>query len=103
MYRHYHKKHFPALGLAVVIMEVVAFITFVIGAGVMVYGMLEDIEPNSLVITTFSFIFAAFVLFAMGELVQLLMKIEVNTRKNEKDMKALIKDVEKDLNVKIRK
>lgn len=102
MYRHYSKKSFPALGLAVIIMEVVAFITFVIGAGIMVYGMLEDIDPNSLVITTFSFVFAAFMLFAMGELVQLLMKIEVNTRKSEKEMKVLIKDVEKEMGVKVK-
>lgn len=103
MHRHYHKKDFPALGLAVIAFEVMSFITFIVGAAIMVYGMMINVDANELILTSFTLIVSAFFLFAIGEFLQLLMKIEVNTRKTDKDMMKLIKDMEKEIGKKIHK
>lgn len=95
MRRHYTKNDFPALGLTVIVMEVLAFLILVVGLFLSMGGSVYGFDGWSLILISMSVLLLAFFIFAFGELVQLFMKIEVNTRKTEAEMNKILKDVEK--------
>lgn len=94
MKRHHYKQDFQMIAITVISLEILAFLVFITAASMVVFNMFLDIPlfSNLGVIMLFvGGIVSAFVLFAIAEFLQLLMKIEVNTRKTEEILEASMK------------
>ena len=98
MNRHYHKKDFNVVAVTVMVFEVLGFSVFLFGVLGAIYNMFFD--PPLLTLWGFLLLvlgatIIAFFLLALAEFLQLLLKIEVNTRKTEavleKNVKAPVK------------
>lgn len=86
MHRHHHKKEFNVVAVTVMVFEVLGFSIFLFGIIGAVYNMFFD--PPILTLWGFLIVvlgctIIAFLMLAMAEFLQLLLKIEVNTRKTE--------------------
>ena len=96
MHRHLRKKHFNYLAMSVMILEAAAFLVF-IGAtfssilGVAFYNL--NVFDSRFIIIGFGGVFASFMLMAIGELLQIAMKIEFNTRVIIKDEELIEKEI----------
>ena len=84
MKRHYTKSDFNVVATTVIALEVMAFLVFLLGMSLAVYNMF--LFPP--IFTTVGIIYvvvgstiASFLLLGCAEFLQLLLKIEVNTRK----------------------
>ena len=96
MNRHYLKQDFHGLSLLVVIFEALSAVLLIFGSVGAVYLMFDQsTNIYTFVFIAFGSIFAAIVTFSLAELIQLLMKIEINTRKSERLMQAAHKKAEK--------
>lgn len=91
MYSHYYKEEYPALSITVVGLMILSGVVLLFGGVAAVTMMLvpdllaviADPYRRFAIFITYSFgpIISAFLIFAIAELIQLLMKIEINTRK----------------------
>ena len=83
MYSHYRKSDFPALAVTVVGLMILSAVILLFGAFSAVFLMFAPVQVDVLLFIriTFGSIVLSFLIFAFAELLQLLMKIEVNTRK----------------------
>jgi len=86
MNRHYSKKDFNVVAVTVIVFEVLAFSIFLFGIISAVYNMFF----NPPILTIWGFLLVvlgatiiAFFFLTIAEFLQLLLKIEVNTRKTE--------------------
>ena len=81
------------------VLEVAAFFVFVFGALGAIYGTYSGIRTTDFILLGFGGVIIAFVLLSFAEFLQLLMKIEINTRKADvllaKEVKALTKTTRK--------
>jgi len=98
MHRHYHKKDFNVVATTVMVFEVMAFSIFLFG----IMGAIYNMFYNPPLLTLWGFLILvlgctviSFLLLSVGELLQLLLKIEVNTRKTEKLLEAEVKVAKK--------
>jgi hypothetical protein len=75
------------------VLEVAAFFIFIFGALGAIYGTYSGIRTTDFIILGFGGVVSAFMLLAFAEFLQLLMKIEYNTRKADvllaKELKAI--------------
>jgi magnesium-transporting ATPase (P-type) len=84
MKRHHSKINFNIVSVTVIVFEVLAFIVFILGISLTVYNMflLPPIFTNfGVILMLIGTIIISFLLLGFAEFLQLLMKIEVNTRK----------------------
>lgn len=82
MQRHIQKHEFNFIAITVMLLEVAAFIIFTIGALVTIYGAWVGVTTlEFFTVTGIGAVVASFFLLAFAEFLQLLMKIEYNTRK----------------------
>ena len=91
MKRHFLKKDFSVVATSVIALEVLAFVVFIFGVTAAVYNMF--LNPPLLTIWGFLFVvlgatIISFVLLVAAEFLQLILKIEVNTRKMERIMEG---------------
>ncbi len=83
MDRHYTKTDFPVIGLTVIALEILAFLIFVLGLALAVFNMMASMPiftPIGIIILVLGVVISAFIILAFAEFLQLLLKIEVNTR-----------------------
>jgi len=84
MKRHYSKVDFNVVSMTVIALEVLAFIVFILGVSLAVYNMflLPPIFTNfGVILMLVGTIMVSFMILGFAEFLQLLLKIEVNTRK----------------------
>jgi hypothetical protein len=87
MNRHYTKLDFHGISLMVVSLEVLSALSLLFGGVGALYMMFtQEGTVIHFILIAFGGIVGAFVFYAIAEFLQLLMKIEVNTRKTEKMM-----------------
>ena len=86
MRRHYHKTDFNVVSVTVIVFEVLAFSVFLFGIIGAVYNMFFRVPLLTLwgfLILVLGSTIIAFFMLTFAEFLQLLLKIEVNTRKPE--------------------
>jgi hypothetical protein len=88
MNRHYTKVDFSGLALMVIVFEVLSALSLLFGGVGAIYMMSNFIYGTEaqlfeFIIISFGGISLAFIFFAIAEFLQLMLKIEVNTRKIE--------------------
>ena len=84
MNRHLAKTNFPVMGLTVIALEILAFFVFILGVGLAILNMLSSLPiftPIGIIVIVLGVLVSAFIILAFAEFLQLLLKIEVNTRK----------------------
>lgn len=86
MLKHQHKREFNVISVTVMVFEVLAFSVFLFG----VMGAIANMFVSPPILTLWGFLILvlggttiAFFLLAIAEFLQLLLKIEYNTRKTE--------------------
>lgn len=91
MDRHYTKVDFHGIGIMVFGFEVLSAMALLFGGIGALYVMFTGVgDIWHFIIISFGGIAAAFVLYSVAEFLQLLMKIEVNTRQIEKDVETMM-------------
>jgi hypothetical protein len=95
MQRHANKNDYNFISISVMVLEVAAFFIFIFGALGAIYGTYSGIQTTDFIVIGFGGVALAFTLLVFAELLQLLMKIEINTRKADillaKEVKAMTK------------
>ena len=82
MKRHESKIDFPGIAILIIALEVLASLALLFGASSSIFMMFTgEGTVLSFVLLSFGGICIAFFIFALAELLQLLLKIEFNTRK----------------------
>jgi hypothetical protein len=81
--RHYTKMSFRFISLTVMALEVAAFLVFLFGSLGAILGTYSGISTTDFILLGFGGIFAAFVLLAGAEILQVLLKIEFGVRKSD--------------------
>lgn len=81
MRAHLTKKEFKFVAISVMVLEVASFLVFVFGTLGAILGTYSGISTTDFILLGFGGIFIALILMALAELLQLIMKIEYNTRK----------------------
>lgn len=81
MRAHLTKKEFKFVAITVMVLEVAAFLVFVFGTLGAILGTYSSISTTDFIILGFGGIFTALLLMAAAEILQLMMRIEYNTRK----------------------
>ena len=95
MQRHIHKMEFSFISITVMVLEVAAFFVFIFGALGAIYGTYSGIQTTDFIIIGFGGVAVAFMLLAFAEFLQLLMKIEYNTRKADILLAKELKTIKK--------
>lgn len=83
MDRHISKTHFPVIGLTVIALEILAFLIFLSGVCLALFNMVTSypiFTPMGVMVLVLGVLTSSFIILAFGEFLQLLLKIEVNTR-----------------------
>ena len=86
MKRHESKVTFSVMAVTVIVLEVLSFLVFIAGLSLAVYNMfaLPPIFTSlGVIVVAIGATTAAFLLLAIAEFLQLLLKIEFNTRKKK--------------------
>ena len=81
MRAHLTKSEFKFVAISVMVLEVAAFLIFVFGTLGAILGTYSGISTTDFILLGFGGIFIALMLMAVAEVLQLTMKIEYNTRK----------------------
>lgn len=81
MRAHLTKNEFKFVAIFVMVLEVAAFLIFIFGTLGAILGTYNGISTTDFILLGFGGIFVALVLMAVAELLQILMRIEHNTRK----------------------
>ena len=81
MRAHLTKNDFKFVAISVMVLEVAAFLIFIFGTLGAILGTYSGISTTDFILLGFGGIFVALVLMASAEVLQLVMRIEHNTRK----------------------
>lgn len=81
MRAHLSKNEFKFVAISVMVLEVAAFLVFVFGTLGAILGTYSGISTTDFILLGFGGIFIALMLMAVAEVLQVMMKIEYNTRK----------------------
>lgn len=81
MRAHLTKNEFKFVAITVMVLEVAAFLIFIFGTLGAILGTYSGISTTDFILLGFGGIFIALILMASAELLQVMMKIEYNTRK----------------------
>lgn len=81
MRAHLRKNEFKFVSITVMVLEVASFLVFIFGTLGAILGTYSGIGMDDFILLGFGGIFMALVLMAMAEFLQILMRIEHNTRK----------------------
>jgi len=81
MRAHLSKNEFKFVAVSVMVLEVAAFLIFVFGTLGAILGTYSGISTTDFILLGFGGIFVALMLMAIAEILQLVMRIEYNTRK----------------------
>jgi len=81
MRAHLSKNEFKFVALSVMVLEVAAFLVFIFGTLGAILGTYSGISTTDFILLGFGGIFVALMLMAIAEVLQVLMRIEYNTRK----------------------
>lgn len=81
MRAHLHKDDFKFVAVSVMVLEVASFLIFIFGTLGAILGTYSGISTTDFILLGFGGIFIALMLMAIAEMLQLVMRIEHNTRK----------------------
>jgi|CXWL01.1.fsa_nt_gi hypothetical protein len=81
MRAHLTKSEFKFVAISVMVLEVAAFLIFIFGTLGAILGTYSNISTTDFILLGFGGIFIALMLMAAAEILQLVMRIEYNTRK----------------------
>jgi hypothetical protein len=81
MRAHLSKNEFKFVAISVMVLEVAAFLVFIFGTLGAILGTYSGISTTDFILLGFGGIFVALMLMAIAEVLQVLMRIEYNTRK----------------------
>jgi uncharacterized membrane protein YuzA (DUF378 family) len=81
MRAHLNKNEFKFVAISVMVLEVAAFLVFIFGTLGAILGTYSGISTTDFILLGFGGIFVALMLMAIAEVLQVMMKIEHNTRK----------------------
>ncbi|GEM_PF-4844183 len=81
MKAHLTKQEFKFVAITVMVLEVASFLIFIFGTLGAILGTYSGISTTDFILLGFGGIFVALILMASAEILQLIMKIEYNTRK----------------------
>ncbi|MDF2379046.1 MAG: hypothetical protein P1V18_02365 [Candidatus Gracilibacteria bacterium] len=81
MRSHLRKRDFKFVSISVMVLEVASFLVFIFGTLGAILGTYRGIGLDDFIILGFGGIFMSLVLMAMAEVLQIMMRIEHNTRK----------------------
>jgi len=81
MTAHLTKNEFKFVSISVMVLEVAAFLVFIFGTLGAILGTYNGISTTDFILLGFGGIFIALMLMAVAEILQLVMRIEYNTRK----------------------
>lgn len=81
MRAHLNKNEFKFVAISVMVLEVAAFLIFIFGTLGAILGTYSGISTTDFILLGFGGIFIALMLMAIAEVLQVMMKIEHNTRK----------------------
>lgn len=81
MRAHLHKDDFKFVAVSVMVLEVASFLIFIFGTLGAILGTYSGISTTDFILLGFGGIFIALMLMALAEMLQLVMRIEHNTRK----------------------
>ena len=91
MRAHLQKDEFKFVAVSVMVLEVAAFLIFIFGTLGALLGTYSGISTTDFILLGFGGIFIALMLMAAAEILQLVMRIEHNTRKENNLLKAQTK------------
>lgn len=94
MRRHLRKREFKFVGLTVMALEVAAFLTFIFGTLGAVLGTYSGISTTDFILIGFGGITVAFLLLSLAEILQVLMKLEFNTRHPDRHDELVERELE---------
>lgn len=81
MRAHLTKNDFKFVAISVMVLEVASFLIFIFGTLGAILGTYSGISTTDFILLGFGGIFVALLLMAAAEMLQLIMRIEHNTRK----------------------
>ncbi|MGE3278242.1 MAG: hypothetical protein AB7J40_00260 [Candidatus Altimarinota bacterium] len=81
MRAHITKNEFKFVAISVMVLEVAAFLVFIFGTLGAILGTYSGISTTDFILLGFGGIFVALMLMAVAEILQVMMRIEYNTRK----------------------
>ncbi|MDP2691259.1 MAG: hypothetical protein Q8O95_02545 [bacterium] len=81
MTAHLSKNEFKFISITVMVLEVGAFLVFIFGTLGAILGTYSGITTTDFILLGFGGIFIALMLMAVAEILQVVMRIEYNTRK----------------------
>lgn len=81
MRAHLTKNEFKFVAISVMVLEVASFLIFVFGTLGAILGTYSGISTTDFILLGFGGIFIALILMAAAEVLQVIMRIEYNTRK----------------------
>ncbi|MDP3975294.1 MAG: hypothetical protein Q8P95_00055 [bacterium] len=88
MRAHLSKNEFKFVAVSVMVLEVAAFLVFIFGTLGAILGTYSGISTTDFILLGFGGIFVALILMAVAEILQIMMRIEYNTRKENTLLKA---------------
>ncbi len=89
MRAHLTKDEFKFVAVSVMVLEVASFLVFIFGTLGAIIGTYSGISTTDFILLGFGGIFVALVLMAAAEILQLTMRIEYNTRKENSILKKM--------------
>jgi hypothetical protein len=89
MRAHLSKDEFKFVAISVMVLEVASFLVFIFGTLGAIIGTYSGISTTDFILLGFGGIFVALVLMAIAEILQLAMRIEYNTRKENSILKKV--------------
>ena len=81
MRAHLTKNEFKFVAISVMVLEVASFLIFIFGTLGAILGTYSGISTTDFILLGFGGIFIALILMAAAEVLQVIMRIEYNTRK----------------------
>ena len=81
MKAHLTKNEFKFVAISVMVLEVASFLVFIFGTLSAILGTYNNISTTDFILLGFGGIFVALILMAAAEVLQIMMRIEYNTRK----------------------
>jgi len=81
MRAHLTKNEFKFVAISVMVLEVASFLVFIFGTLGAILGTYSGISTTDFILLGFGGIFVSLVLMAVAEMLQVMMRIEYNTRK----------------------
>lgn len=87
MKSHLYKDEFKFVAVSVMVLEVAAFLIFIFGTLGAILGTYSGISTTDFILLGFGGIFISLMLMAVAEILQLVMRIEHNTRKENSLLK----------------